>query len=255
MRFKQTLIVVCAIATVVSGSALAQTTAFVACPVFRNVHEMRGCWLTLYKDDWYYLGSPGGVGDSGSLPPQLKHQALIEGVVSDAPRICGGLVLRSLSVSPLPEIDRRCDTVLPAQGYSIPSQNARHGIATIEELTPPPQPPFSSRTVNVNFYFGNNFLGVPSQFKVQGAAIYILAADAKHIAVTGQAAATRLSDGSVLTEPAGLAEQRAKKIATMLRGLGVPDDRLQVNWQRDVFQGDALSAPAHRTVEIAITIE
>jgi hypothetical protein len=255
MKFKQTLLIACTLTTAVSGPAFAQAEAFVACPVFRNVHEMRGCWVTQYKNEWYYLGSPGGVGDAGSLPPQLKHQALIEGVRSDAPRVCGGLVLTSLSVSPLPEIDPRCNTVLPAQGYSIPAANARHGIATIEQLTPVPKPPFSSRTVTVSFYFGNNFLGVPSQFKVQGAAIYSLAADAKHITVTGQAAATRLSDGSVLSEPAGLAEQRAKKVATMLRGLGLRDDLIQVDWQRDIFQGDATTAPAHRVVEIAIAVD
>ena len=252
---KHTLTVAYMLAIMVSGSAIAETKAFVACPVFRNVHEMRGCWLTQYKGEWYYLGSPGGVGDAGSLPPQLKHRALIEGVVADAPRVCGGLVLSSLSVSPLPEIDRRCDTVLPAEGYSIPAANAKHGIATIEELTPPPQPPFMPRTVTVSFYFGNNFLAVRNQFKVQGAAIYILAADAKHITVTGQAAATKLSDGSVLAEPAALAEQRANKIAAALRGLGVPADRIKVDWRPDVFEGDALTAPTHRTVDIAIEID
>ena len=54
-------------------------------------------------------------------PPLLGHRVLVEGAVKDAPRICGGIVLEPVKVSPLPELDGTCNTILPAEDrYTVP---------------------------------------------------------------------------------------------------------------------------------------
>ena len=40
---------------------------------------------------------------------------LVEGVVSEEPRICGGKVLKPVVLSVLPELDASCNTILPAE--------------------------------------------------------------------------------------------------------------------------------------------
>ena len=90
---------------------------FVACPIVRDTKAVP-CWISRYRGETYYLGIQQDIG-AAFYPPQLKHRVLVEGVPDPTHRICGGIVLRPVTVSTLPEIDRRCDTILPAGPYSI----------------------------------------------------------------------------------------------------------------------------------------
>ena len=72
------------------------------------------CWLAEHDGELYYLGSQGSSA-SAFYPPQLGHQALVEGTVVDGPRICGGRPLSPVRVSVMRELTPACNTVLPAE--------------------------------------------------------------------------------------------------------------------------------------------
>ena len=48
-------------------------------------------------------------------PSWLGHRVLVEGTVSAEPRICGGIVLKPVHLSVMPEPDASCNTMLPAE--------------------------------------------------------------------------------------------------------------------------------------------
>ena len=114
-----------------------QRLNFVSCPIVRDTPQVP-CWITRYRGETYFLGIQQDI-TADFYPPQLKHQVLVEGVVSSAPRICGGLVLKPVVVSVLPEIDRRCDRILPAGPYRV-DFNAR-GAGPNRGGVPPTGPP------------------------------------------------------------------------------------------------------------------
>ena len=139
-----------------NGSTAKARANFVACPMVRNTYVP--CWVAQNKGELYYLGPQGDLG-APFHPPQLKHRALIEGVVSDEPRICGGLVLKPVNVSVLPEIDESCNTILPADGYPDPPHHRTPGPSNSErEERPRPArealaAPFETKTFDVPFAF------------------------------------------------------------------------------------------------------
>ena len=85
---------------------------FVACPVVRDTAKVP-CWIGKYRGETYFIGIQTDIGGDW-YPPQLNHRMLVEGVVSKGPRICGGIVLKPNHVSVLPELDKSCNTILPA---------------------------------------------------------------------------------------------------------------------------------------------
>ena len=93
--------------------------SFVGCPVIRDTKTVP-CWLEEYKGELYYLGIQQDAA-AEFYPPQLGHKALVEGVVTDQPRICGGVVLKPVKVSVIPDLDPSCNTMLPAiDEYTVP---------------------------------------------------------------------------------------------------------------------------------------
>src|SRR5690606_20276755 len=98
--------------------------SFVACPMVRNTYVP--CWLAEYEGELYYLGVQGDL-NAEFYPPQLGHKALIEGTVSDGPRICGGIVLEPVHVSVLPELTPSCNTILPDEGHASPPYHRTPG--------------------------------------------------------------------------------------------------------------------------------
>ena len=86
---------------------------FVSCPIVRDTASVP-CWLTEYEGETYFLTLQTDV-SAPVTPPWLGHQVLVEGVVSSEPRICGGVVLKPVHLSVLPERDASCSTILPAE--------------------------------------------------------------------------------------------------------------------------------------------
>ena len=62
---------------------------FVACPIMRDT-DIVPCWLAEYDGETYFLGIQTDIG--GWTPPQFSHKLLVEGRVTDLPRVCGGIV-------------------------------------------------------------------------------------------------------------------------------------------------------------------
>src|SRR5678815_453279 len=106
-----------------------QPTNFVSCPIVRDTASVP-CWLAEYDGELYFLTLQTDV-SAPVTPPWLGHRVLVEGTVSDEPRICGGVVLKPVHLSVL-DRDASCTTMLPAE--------ERYNL-TFE----PPRPPGPSR--------------------------------------------------------------------------------------------------------------
>src|SRR5436189_3696467 len=111
------------ILAVLAARAQAQQPAerknFLSCPIVQDTKTVP-CWLAEYKGELYYLGIQTDI-SAEFHPPYLGHKVLVEGVVSDEPRICGGIVLKPVVVSPMTDPDSTCNTILPAlDKYTVP---------------------------------------------------------------------------------------------------------------------------------------
>ena len=72
-----------------------------ACPVVRDTKTVP-CFLAEYQGETYFLGIQQDI-TADFYPPQLLHEVLVEGTVAPGPRVCGGIPLKPLHVSVLPE--------------------------------------------------------------------------------------------------------------------------------------------------------
>jgi outer membrane protein OmpA-like peptidoglycan-associated protein len=234
--------------------------SFVSCPIVRDT-EMVPCWLAEYEGELYYLGIQLDL-QSEFFPPQLKHEALVEGVVSDKPRICGGIVLEPVKVSSLPEINLSCNTILPAEGYKI--ENARRGTGPdpdtlsarnqararqVEQY----KPPYTQRTYTVYFDFDSTYMPSRSTRVVTEVMRYATAIDAKHIQITGYRGSALLTNGKKMVEKASLPEIRVKNIESALVDLGVKPSIISTKWSDKPEKPDGIDDFETRRVVIVVT--
>jgi hypothetical protein len=230
--------------TVGSGRAAVEQTAtkppslrrnFVACPIVRDTNTLP-CWLAEYEGELYYLGSQGSSA-SAFYPPQLGHEALVEGTVINGPRICGGLQLAPVHVSVMRELTPACNRVLPAEPGLTPAPSP---------IAPAPRFPDNTREFTIPYDFDSDYLTLHTTRIVLEAARVAKAVNAPRIEVHGQRSATLLSNGQTLVEDARIGEIRATKMAENLVGLGIPAERVHVTWQREPRAPDGLTDPLRR---------
>ena len=217
---------------------------FVACPMVRDT-KTNACWLAEYEGQVYFLGIQGGVADD-FYPPQLEHEVLVEGVVVAGPRVCGGIPLKPLKISVLPEITRPCSLMLPAEdGIEAPAR-VRGGRpdSWVKEEGP--------GTTTLFFDFDNDFLSLHSGGALVKAAAYFKQSGATRIEVSGYRAASLLSSGKTMTEKAGLAQVRAGKVAESLVGLGVPAGAVKVRAVENLELADGVSDAWKRRVVVTV---
>jgi hypothetical protein len=243
-------------AFVVSASALAQTAAdrpgrpisFVACPQFRDT--ARQCWLAESAGKVYYIGAF-GIG----TPPQLLHRVLVEGVAHDDESSCGAISIDPVHISPLPELDYSCDTVLPDNGTAPregsifdlpPDVLARNG----SDLPPPP-PLSANRSFSVVFDFDRAVLNLANQAKVEMIARAVMASPVHRVIVTGRAGRSRLSDGSTMREAPQIAAQRADAVSNALIAIGVTRGIVE----KRAIETTAIDAPVPDVDSRAVTVE
>lgn len=254
--------IACATATARAADAHVN---FVACPTLRDTTP--NCWSAQYGGETYFIGAQRGPNDS--YLPQMKHQVLVEGVVTEEPRVCGGIVLKPLRVSVLPELDLSCDgPVLPGDGLTppvLPARGTTTGPASAlppsEVLgpvgsfmrTPVPQPPYTNREFRIEFDFGTDILTDQMQRRVIEILTYAATARARQYVIRGYPAATLLLNGQRLAEPATMGEQRAKKVAGIFANLGAPREKLRVEWATKPEPPDGNDA-ARRRVTVAIIL-
>lgn len=228
---------------------------FISCPLVRDTYVP--CWLAEHDGELYYLGPQGDLG-AEFYPPQLGHKALVEGVVSDQPRICGGVVLDPVKVSALPEIDVSCNTILPAAGHDNPPHHRTPGPSNsghserrrTEE--PAPVPPFEAREFSVIFSFdvGQHLVSRNTR-PVVAAARYAEAVKARKVEVVGYRAGALLSNGQSLKEREDIAQLRAEMVRNMLIHAGVDDSLIQMEFV-DVGAPDGVNDFEQRRVAITV---
>jgi hypothetical protein len=136
MKFRRTLIAT--LLTAYAGQAYAQQEQrknFASCPVVQDTKTVP-CWLAEYGGELYYLGIQTDI-SAEFHPPYLGHKVLVEGVISNEPRICGGVVLKPVVVSPLIEPDPSCNTILPAVDKYNPGLSDAAGTGGRSATTAP----------------------------------------------------------------------------------------------------------------------
>lgn len=240
-----------------AGAALALTAAcataetppagrlnFVACPIARDTRTVP-CWLTEYKGKLYYLGIQFDA-TAEFYPPYLGHKALVEGVVSNEPSVCGGIVLKPVKVSVIPDLDPSCNTLLPADDrYQIADAprgpGPRYHRQTYTPRPPPPPltPPYQARDFVVLYDYDSE-LGSRSLAAITEAMTYAKQIKASHVRVTGYRGSALLSDGARLEEAAYLPERRARRLADTLTQIGVVAGTISVAWKDQPDRGDGV---------------
>lgn len=223
---------------------------FVACPIVLDTQDVP-CWVAEYEGERYFLAVQTGRTAGVTFVPQLKHRVLVEGTAHpEEPRMCGGIVLRPVKLSVLPEVEPDCGKMLPGDGYTTrgPRPIGPDGDPPGGKSTAVRRPPVASRAeieaafradaaagktreFEILYFFGSNYLPFPvEQATVDQAADYFAATRDPKVVVTGYRGEARLSNGRKLTEEKSLARERAEKVAAILADFGVPADRIEVRW-------------------------
>ena len=233
------------IVTSAQESASSTRRSFVACPIVRDT-KTQPCWLAEYEGELYYLGQQSGVAND-FYPPQLGHEALVEGTVGRG-RVCGGIPLQPVKVSVMRELTPACSTMLPAEdGIDAPPP------------IPSPRGPAPSWVkvvgpgdVTLYFDFDNDFFSLHVTVALTNLAKHVVETKASRVEVTGFRAATRLSNGKVLSERDAIGSIRARKVADTLAGLGVPAGLITVNATSQAQPADGVNDPWNRRVEVRV---
>jgi hypothetical protein len=222
----------------------AQNLSFVTCPVVRDTKTVP-CWLAEYRGETYFLGIQGGVAQD-FYPPQLNHEVLVEGVIAEGPRVCGGVPLRPVKTSVMLEINRACNTILPVEdGIEAPERPpGRDPVSWVRSEGP--------GDTTIFFDFDNDFLSLHSVNAVQRMADRFRQSKAAEVQVTSFRGSSRLSNGSVMVEDAGIATARANKVREILAGLGVPPAAVKVRVVNEVRQADGIEDPWSRKITLSV---
>jgi hypothetical protein len=254
-------IIFAALAIAAGGAtyAHAETLSILACPIVRD-NEDAPCWLTEYKGKLYFLGMQQDLQEP-FFPPQLKHQALIEGSVTSTTK-CGGIVLDPVRVSVMPEVDLSCQTMLPAEGYHITGLRRGEGpdpgtLSAVNQakarIVETFSPPFLPRTFTVYYDFDSSYMPSRSTKEVTRAWQYAQAAHAKSIKVRGFRGGALLTDGTKLVESADLVGSRSHAIDIALKDLGLDKTEVATENVTTLQRVNGREDYATRRVEIVVT--
>lgn len=245
-------------ATGVLAAEPGERLSFVSCPIVRDTRTVP-CWLSEYEDTTYYLTIQSDV-SATVQPPFLGHQVLVEGIVTDKPAICGGVVLDEVRLSVMPEIDANCNTMLPADDRYVIDFNPRppgpSGGRLAFDPAPgtraePPPPPEGPQTIDIYFDFdkGVSFRHPGNLSAVMRTAEQIGATRMEVIGVRG---AHQLSDGRLLQESEAVGQRRAEEVAGLLNGAGLDLDTT-INWTDSVDEADGIDDWQSRRVRVLLT--
>jgi hypothetical protein len=243
--------------SVVADDAPAERRNFVACPIVRDTASVP-CWLAEYEGELYFLTLQTDV-SAPVTPPWLGHRVLVEGTVAaQRTRICGGIVLEPVVLSVLPELDPACNTpVLPAEDrYNLTFEPPRPPGPSAGRLAfagaAPPTPADPPREFALRYDFDGL---VVFRHAADLTAIFDAAhaLNARRLTITGHRGTVLLSNGTTLTEQAGLARRRAEQLASLLRGAGLTDIEYEVDWHEEPGAADGLTDPTLRRVTVTLT--
>ena len=235
-----------------------QQRNFISCPIVRDTKTVP-CFLAEYEGETYFLAIQQDIA-AEVYPPQLLHEVLVEGTVVPGPRVCGGIPLKPVKLSVLPEVNRACNVILPAEpGIEAPPAKRGAGPSTrplqlasatrnLEEVTGP----FALREWKILFDYDSSFLFARDARSVTLAADFAVAAKAKTVEVTAYRGATLLSNGKTITEQESIATERAKNVADMLVGLGVPAAIVTFHAVSEVAPANGIDDASRRLVSLRV---
>jgi outer membrane protein OmpA-like peptidoglycan-associated protein len=234
-----------------AANGAGRPVSFVTCPQFRDT--ARQCWLAENGGKVYYIGDIGL-----STAPQLLHQVLVEGIAHDDQSSCGAISISPVHLSVLPEIDNRCNTVLPDNG-ARPRDPTRFDappevLSQIGAERPPPVPLTKAAHWSIAFDFDSDFLNQLTQQQVEAAAKATAISSVASVVIVGRAAAVRLDDGKALSEDPAVANRRAKAVAAAFEGLGVGPELIEVRTNPQLINGDGVHDWEHRSAEIDVRL-
>lgn len=232
---------------------------FVSCPIVRDTATVP-CWLAEYKGRMYFLTLQSDV-SAPVTPPWLGHRVLVEGTVSDEPSICGGIVLKPVRLSVLPEQDASCNTVLPAEDrYNLtfepprppgPSRG-RLAFAPDPTATPARQPSTAATREFVVPYTFDALVGFNHAGLLSEMLAFARTAGAKQIEVVGYRGAVRLTSGTTMVEEPGIGKRRAEQVANLLRGAGLTAPEYRVRWQDGPTRATGVDDHLSRRVVVTV---
>jgi len=258
-RTRRAAVALVALAATVSTSAAPEPHRnFVTCPIVRDTSTVP-CWLAEYKGELYFLTLQTDV-SAPVNPPQLGHQVLVEGVVSNEPRICGGIVLKPVVLSVLPELDNSCSTVLPAEDrYNLTFEPPRppgpsKGRLAFAADPAAPRPAATAdagpRTFAIQFDFDTSIL-FRHAGQLQQIQEFALKSKATRIEITAYRAASLLSDDTLFTEREDIGKRRAEHVATLLKDSGLTGPTYDVRWQ-DAPRPDGVNDARLRRADVTV---
>lgn len=228
---------------------------FVACPIVRDTSTVP-CWLAEYEGETYFLTLQTDV-SAPVTPPWLGHRVLVEGVVSDEPRICGGIVLKPVALSVMQDLDPSCNTMLPAEErYNLTFEPPRppgpsRGRLSFGDPNMNPQAESTElpRTFELHYEFDGKVMFRHAQ-PLQKILAFIRQSGAKRLTITGYRAASLLSNGERMLEQETIGRQRAEQIAELLEGAGLTDVHYELEWKDVTGDADGIDDAALRRVEV-----
>jgi hypothetical protein len=253
------MLAACVAATQLVATA-SEPLNFVSCPIVRDTSTVP-CWLAEHDGELYFLTLQSDV-SAPVTPPWLGHRVLVEATVSDEPRICGGIVLKPVRLSVLPERDPSCNTILPAEErYNLTFEPPRPpgpskgrlafdpgpAAAPRREASPTP----AVREFVVSYAFDGlvafNHSGLLGEVRT-----FVNAINARSIEIAGYRGAVRLSNGQVMVEAASMGRRRAEQVATLLRGANLTTPEYTVRWEDEPSQADGVDDYLMRRTVITV---
>jgi hypothetical protein len=235
----------------------AQRRNFVGCPIVRDTASVP-CWLAEYEGELYFLTLQSDV-SAPVTPPWLGHRVLVEGTVSDEPRICGGVVLSPVHLSVLPEPDASCNTMLPAEArYDLtfepprPPGPSRGRLAFDAPASSPPAPDTRSTLEFIVPYTFDGFVGFGHAQVLAEILDAARTVNAREIEIEGFRGVVRLSNGQTLVEEPGIGRRRAEQVAMLLQGANLTTPAYTVRWHDEAARATGVDDHLARRVVVTV---
>ena len=232
---------------------------FLSCPIVRDTASVP-CWLAEYEGELYFLTIQSDV-TSPVTPPWLGHRVLVEGTVSAEPRICGGIVLKPVHLSVMPELDASCNTMLPAEDrFNLTFEPPRppgpsKGRLAFDSAPPPARSSTGALPKSKEFVVSYDFdalVGFNHARVLTDILEFARAVSARDIEIVGYRGAARLSNGHVLSEDADIGKRRGEQLAMLLQGANLKSPSYKVTWQDESAKATGVDDYAMRRAVVTV---
>lgn len=232
---------------------------FVSCPIVRDTASVP-CWLAEYEGEIYFLTIQSDV-TSPVTPPWLGHRVLVEGTVSAEARICGGIVLKPVHLSVMPEPDSSCSTMLPAEErYNLTFEPPRppgpsKGRLAFDNAPPPARPSPGALPSTKEFVVPYDFdalVGFNHARVLTEILEFARGVNAREVEIVGYRGAVRLSNGQLMSEEADMGKRRAEQLAMLLQGANLKSPSYKVSWQDESAKATGVDDYAMRRALVTV---